>query len=115
VHAQQPAALRAGPPGKIIFYEIIDPIILDVIKILGHTRSIFASISLVQVFHLSARKFITLETISIFLALQFLAVFNLARQAGFHFKSIITPAARAVILVPYKCITQVAIDPAWGN
>jgi hypothetical protein len=115
MHAQHGSALRAGPSVLINEYERFYAELLNGIQVFDHTRSIFVSVAFIQVFYPCTRKFITLETILIFFINKNFAIFDLARQTGFHFQSIIPPAARTMILFPDVSVTEATIYPAWGN
>jgi hypothetical protein len=63
MNTYQLAALRTGPSFLFVFYEMLYPVLLDVLKIVDHAHAIFGSISLIQVTELVARKPVTAETV----------------------------------------------------
>lgn len=80
MHAQHPAALRAGPFILIKNDELIYPEFLNKIQVFDHTRTISASVAFIQMFYLCTGKYITFVTKLKLPGCQFFAVLYLARQ-----------------------------------
>jgi hypothetical protein len=66
VHAQHPAALRAGPFEGFHFNEILDAKFLDGQQIGDRARGIFGSIAFVKMGHTITREFVAVVTIGQF-------------------------------------------------
>jgi hypothetical protein len=115
VHAEDRATFRAGPFGHFNLDKLIDAIFLDGVQILERVDAILAPIAFIQAFHKRTWKSVAFITVLESTFHQLITVLDPARQAGFHFLRIITPATGTVVLIPDISPAKTAIDPTGGD
>ena len=99
------AALGAGPPFLFFPNEMSNSGRPYGVEIFNHTHPILTSITFIQVLQPGARKVFTTEA-KLYVAFDdLLAVLDSARQAGFHFEPVVSPATGTMIFVSDVCVT----------
>ena len=83
VNTKYRAALRTRPSFDLLSRELPDTELLYGLEIVDHAHGVFGSIPLVQVFQCGTRKAFTGVAVLVSPFLQFLAILDLARNAGF--------------------------------
>ncbi len=99
VNTENLTALRAAPPFFFAFNEMPYAEILYVLEIVDHAHDILGSIPLIQMVQPVARKAVTIEAVLDFCVHDFLAVFDLAHDAGYRFEAVLAPATGARLLI----------------
>ena len=106
------AALWAGPPFLFVFDETSDAGFLYVPEIFNHTHAVLGSVALVQVFQAVARKAVTPEAVPRFASRYPIAGLDSAYHSGLGFCTVVTPAARARILLSHISPAKMAVHAA---
>jgi hypothetical protein len=115
VDADHLAAAAAGPPVPFVSDESPYAELPDVLQILAHAHAILSSVPPVQLAQSGARKTVAFKAVINLGAAHLLTVLNSARQDGFHFEAIITPAPGAAVLVPRKRVAKATVHSAGSD
>ena len=115
VNAQYRAAFRTGPSFDLISRELPDADLPYDLEIVDHAHGVSGPIPIVQVFQGGARKAFAgaAERVSAFL--QFPAILDLARDAGFRLEAVVTSTPGACVLFPAIGTAEAAVHSAGSD
>jgi hypothetical protein len=110
-----PAASRTGPPFLFVSYEMSYAELFYVREIVNHTHAILGSIPFIQVVQPVARKPVAAEAVPDFTLSYLLTIFDSARNAGFRFEPVVTPATGTCLLISCIRATEATVHPAGSD
>jgi hypothetical protein len=115
VHADRPAAFRAGPSDLFVCDELPNSKCSNVLQVLEHAHPVFGPVPFIELFQPGTGKLLTLKAKPRFGFLDDFTILDLAADAVGRFIDVTASAAGTFLFVPQISRADTAVNPAGSD